>query len=57
MTTENFEAILARQLPDKEKRLRADFIIDTEKGFADAKSQVRKIISTLRQKSVQGFGK
>lgn len=47
MTPEKFEAILARQLPDAEKRARADFIIDTSLGFDHARAQVRAIIDEL----------
>lgn len=48
MTAEKFEAILARQLPDAEKRGRADFVIDTGKGLAAAEDQVRDILALLR---------
>lgn len=48
MTEEKFGMILARQMPDAEKRRRADFIIDTGQGIADARDQVKKILRTLR---------
>ena len=43
MTEERFLAILAKQMPDAEKRRRADFIVDTSKGFDAARQQVREI--------------
>jgi len=48
MTAEKFEAILARQLPDAEKRARADFVVDTGKGLQAAHDQVRDILTLLR---------
>ncbi len=48
MTPEKFEAILARQLPDAEKRARADFVVDTGKGLQAAHDQVRDILTLLR---------
>lgn len=51
MTEEKFKMIRARQIPDREKRARADFIVDTGHGIEDAREQVRKIIATLRAKS------
>ena len=48
MTADRFEAILAKQMPDAEKRRRADFIIDTGRGFDHARAEVRKIIAALR---------
>lgn len=48
MTAEKFEAILARQLPDAEKRARADFVVDTGRGLQAAHDQVRDILTRLR---------
>ena len=47
MTTEKFEAILARQTPDQEKRKQSDFIIDTSLGLEAAKDAVSKITNQL----------
>jgi dephospho-CoA kinase len=49
MTPEAFEAILARQTPDAEKRARADFVIDTGRGLDDARAQVRAVMARLAQ--------
>ena len=47
MTAEKLDAILARQLPDTEKRARADIVIDTSKGLDSAREQVRAAIAKL----------
>jgi dephospho-CoA kinase len=47
MTEEKFASILARQLPDAEKRARADFVVDSSSGFDHARRQVRDIIDAL----------
>ena len=47
MTEEKFALILSRQMPDAEKRRRADFLIDTGKGLEAARKQVEEIIATL----------
>ena len=47
MTAEKFEAILARQMPDGEKRRLADFVIDTDDGMAAARAAVARIIGEL----------
>ncbi|MEC9247033.1 MAG: dephospho-CoA kinase [Pseudomonadota bacterium] len=47
MTEEKFAGILARQVPDAEKRRRADFIIDTGKGMEAARKAVRAVIDEL----------
>ena len=47
MTRERFDAILARQMPDAEKRARADFIIDTGRGLEAARAEVEAIVATV----------
>ena len=54
MTPEKFEAILARQMPDAEKRKRADFVIDTGNGLAAARQAVHAIIRELTGKAADG---
>jgi dephospho-CoA kinase len=50
MTEEKFAAIRERQVPDEEKRRRADFVIDTGLGMDAAHAQVRSILAGLRGK-------
>jgi dephospho-CoA kinase len=50
MSAEKLATIIARQLPQSEKRARADFIIDTAKSLADTKQVVMSIIAACRQK-------
>ncbi|WP_020179403.1 dephospho-CoA kinase [Methylopila sp. M107] len=47
MTEEAFAAILARQTPDREKRARADIVIDTSQSVDDAREQVRAALTEL----------
>jgi dephospho-CoA kinase len=47
MTEGKFSAIVAKQMPDSEKRKRADFVIDTSRGFEAAREDVRAILRTL----------
>jgi dephospho-CoA kinase len=44
MTLEKFLALLEKQMPDAEKRAKADFLVDTSKGFDSARDQVRAIL-------------
>ncbi|AQR60461.1 dephospho-CoA kinase [Brevundimonas sp. LM2] len=47
MTVERFETILARQLPDAEKRRRADFVVDTGEGLDAARARVAEIVGMV----------
>ncbi len=47
MTAEKFEAILASQVPDADKRRRADFVIDTGRGMEPARQAVAEIVHRL----------
>jgi dephospho-CoA kinase len=47
MTAEKLEAILRQQIPDSEKRRRADFVVDTSQGFAAARAQVQAILRAV----------
>jgi dephospho-CoA kinase len=47
MTLEKFDAILARQKPDADKRAHADFVIDTSTGIEAAREAVRNILDRL----------
>jgi dephospho-CoA kinase len=47
MTLEKLETILAKQMPDAEKRRRADFVVDTSQGFDAARAQVRAILDAV----------
>lgn len=56
MTEEKFASILARQIPDPEKRRQADFIIDTSKGMDAAREAVRGVIAEITGKTQQNLG-
>jgi dephospho-CoA kinase len=45
MTTEKLDALLARQIPDAEKRARADFVVDTSHGLEPVREQIRDILN------------
>ena len=47
ITPERFEAMVAKQMPDAEKRRRADFIVDTSVGYEGARAQVRDILARV----------
>jgi dephospho-CoA kinase len=44
MSGEKLDAILARQLPDSEKRKRADFVVDTSHGLEPVRARIRDIL-------------
>jgi dephospho-CoA kinase len=45
MTAEKLDAILARQLPDAEKRKRADFVVDTSHGLEPVRIRIKDILA------------
>ena len=45
MTGEALDAILARQMPDDEKRRRADFVVDTSHGLDPVRARIRDILA------------
>jgi dephospho-CoA kinase len=47
MTNEKLDAILARQLPDAEKRKRADFVVDTSHGLDPVRTAIRDILAQV----------
>ena len=47
MTQERFEALLAKQTPDAEKRRRADFVVDSSLGMEAARAKVHDIVRVL----------
>ena len=47
MTLDKLESILAKQIPDVEKRRRADFVVDTSRGLEMARAEVRAILDAV----------
>jgi dephospho-CoA kinase len=47
MTEDKFAALLAKQVPDAEKRTRADFIVDSSQGLDHARAQVHDILKAI----------
>jgi dephospho-CoA kinase len=51
MTLEKFAAVLARQVPDTERRRQAHFIVDSSQGLDHASAQVKAIVAKLMQEA------
>jgi dephospho-CoA kinase len=47
VSLERLDALLSRQMPDAEKRRRADFVVDTSKGIEHARTQVQNILAAV----------
>lgn len=48
MTASRLAAILARQLPDREKRRRADLVLETGRGRGPTRTAIRRLLACLR---------
>jgi dephospho-CoA kinase len=48
MSEAKLAGLLARQLPDAEKRVRADFVVDTGTTLADMQAQIDTLIESLK---------
>ena len=51
MTLEKLESIHSRQVPDVDKRAKAHFVIETDKGLAHAFEAVKRVVAELRQRA------
>jgi dephospho-CoA kinase len=57
MTLPKLEQLLAKQMPDAEKRARADFVVDTGGSFADSEAQVDRIVESLEGRQGTAFAR
>jgi dephospho-CoA kinase len=54
MTDDKLAAILAKQMPDAEKRRRADFVIDSSQSFDHTRAQIREILRKVDRLTPRG---
>ncbi|MHA1164104.1 MAG: dephospho-CoA kinase [Alphaproteobacteria bacterium] len=54
MSEAKLNALLANQMPDKEKRRRADFVVDTDRSIEDTGKEIDKLIALLRAREDSG---
>jgi dephospho-CoA kinase len=57
MTAEKLDRLLARQMPDTEKRARAQFVVDTDGSVETCNAQVDAIIAKLEQMPAQAYAR
>jgi dephospho-CoA kinase len=57
MTAARLDALLARQLPDNEKRQRADFVVDTGGTLAESEAQVDRMLDALQSHPAEAYAR
>jgi len=57
MSVDKFEQILSRQMPDEEKRRRADFVVDSSRSIPETEAQIDRIISQLSGRTGTAFAR
>jgi len=57
MSVDKFEQILSRQMPDEEKRRRADFVVDTSRSIPETEAQIDRIMAQLSGRSGTAFAR
>ncbi len=57
MTEEKLDQILSRQMPDEEKRRRADFVVDTSRSIPETEAQIDRIMAQLSGRTGTAFAK
>lgn len=57
MTSQKFEEILKRQMPDEEKRTKADFVVDTGGAIEQTQQQINTLVELLRARKGEAFQK
>lgn len=55
MSAEKLDALLANQIADKEKRERADFVVDTNRSLEETAAEIDRIIESLRGREGTAF--
>lgn len=54
MTADKLDALLSRQMPDEEKRARADFIVDSSRGIEPVRVRIREILAEVAKMPKRG---
>ncbi len=55
MTDEKFDALLANQMPDADKRAKANYVVDTNRTIAETAKEIDRIIESLRGREGTAF--
>ena len=55
MTVAKFEALLARQMSDADKRAKADFVVDTTGPVTDTQAQINQVLTQLAGRAATAF--